>query len=62
MLSKKIMLMLGVESPPWIFTLISGFNGGRESFHWHGVVVEFIVNWQPGCSTGNGCVAIFPCK
>ena len=32
-----------------------GFNGGRESFHCHGVVVEFIVNWQP---SGNGCVHV----
>ena len=22
-----------------------GFKGGRESFHWHGLVVGFIVNW-----------------
>ena len=33
-------IMLGVESPPWIFSPISGFNGGRESFHWHSEVVE----------------------
>ena len=39
--------------PPWSFGPISGFNGGWESFHWHGVVMEFIVNWQ---QTGNGSV------
>ena len=56
--SEETMLTLGVESPPWIFGLISGFNGGWELFHWHGVVVEFIVNWQPRCSTRKGCVHV----
>ena len=49
------MLTLCVENHPRIFSLTSGFNGGRESFHWHGVVVEFTVNWQP---TENGCVHV----
>ena len=35
--------------------LISGFNGGRDSFHLHGVVVEFA-----RCSTGNDMSAISP--
>ena len=58
MWNEEIMLTLGVKSPPWIFGLISDFNGGQESFHQHGVVEEFIVNWQPRCSTGNGCVHV----
>ena len=62
--SEKIMLTLGIESPLWIFSLISDFDGGQESFHWHGAVVEFIVNWQPRCSAGNAVSmsAIFSCK
>ena len=48
------MLILGVSSPPWISSLISGFKGGREWFHWHGVIAEFIVQWK----TGNGCVHV----
>ena len=55
MWSEEIILTL---VPPWIFGLISGFNGGQESFHWHGVVVDFIVNWQPRCSTRNGYVRV----
>ena len=53
--SEEIMLTLHVKSPSWVFGLISGFKGGQKSFHWHGV---FIVNWQPRCSTGNGCVHV----
>ena len=49
------MLTLGVESLSLIFGLLSEFSGGRESFHWHGVVVEFIVSW---CTTENGCVHV----
>ena len=29
--SEEIVITLGVESPPWIFGLISEFRGGRES-------------------------------
>ena len=62
--SEEIMLTLSVESPPWIFGLISMFSGGRELFHWHSVVVEFTVNRQLRCSTemGMSMSAIFPCK
>ena len=42
----------------WISSLISGFQGGREWFHWHVVVGEFIVQWKPRCRTGNGCVHV----
>ena len=34
------MFLLSVKSPLWIFSLISG------AFYWHGVALEFIVNWQ----------------
>ena len=54
--SEEIMLTLG-ESPSRNFRPM-GFSGIGESFHWHGVVVEFIANWQPRCSTGNGCVHV----
>ena len=40
-----------VEDSSLDFSLISGFKGGWESFHWCGVVVEFIVNWQLRCGT-----------
>lgn len=55
-------IMLHKYTPPWIFNLISGCKGERESFHWNGV--EFIVNWLPRCRTGNGCVhdSNLPCK
>ena len=36
----------------------SGFNGGGQSFDWHSVIVEFVVNWQLRCSTGNECVHV----
>ena len=49
---------MGVGSLAWIFDLISGFKGGRETCHWHGVVVELTVNWQPRCRTGNGHVHV----
>ena len=42
------MLTLCVKSPSQIFGPISGFNGGRESFHWHSVVVEFVVTHSLG--------------
>ena len=51
-------ILLLIVGPAWIFELISGFKGGRESFHWHGVVVELTVSWQPRCGTGNGCVDV----
>ena len=41
---KKSCSQNDVESPPWIFILISGFIMEDESFHWHGVVVKLIVN------------------
>ena len=53
------MLTLGEESPTWILGLISGFSGGQESFNWHGVVVEFVINWHPGCSTVCRCQQSF---
>ena len=40
---EEVVFTLGVESPPWIFGLIFEFNGEQKLFHWHGVVVEFIV-------------------
>ena len=41
------MLTLCVENHPLIFRLTFWFKGGGESFHSHGVAVEFIVDWQP---------------
>ena len=55
----KMMLTSGVSrESSRIFGLNFWLNGGGESFDWHGVVAEFIVNLQPRCTTGIGCVHV----
>ena len=60
MLSEEIMFTLSVsreycpDFQPNFLALVEE----ESDFHWHGVVVEFIVNWQPRRSSGSGCVHV----
>ena len=50
--------IIGVKSPLWVYGLISGFNGGQESFHWHVVVAESLSTGSLGVALEMGVMQV----